>query len=151
MIKIVKLESKESLLFEEALILFNEYRKFYQQPSNVNSAKQFLSDRIDCNESDIFVAVKDDHAIGFMQLYRSFSSVGMSKIYILNDLYVDQNHRKIGVAKLLLDEAKKFAAENKATKLTLSTEKNNNAAQNLYESKGYLKDDKFFCYNLLIK
>lgn len=151
MIKIVKIDSTDSPLFAEAVILFDEYRKFYQQISDVNLAKEFLLSRVERDESDIFVAVlKDGCAVGFMQLYRSFSSIGLNKIYILNDLYVDENYRKIGVAKLLLEAAKKFAIEKKAAKLTLSTAKTNIPAQSLYELEGYLKDDEFFCYSLVV-
>ena len=48
-------------------------------------------------------------AIGFTQLYPSFSSLSLKSVWILNDLYVYEEYRKQGVGKMLLDAAKEFA------------------------------------------
>ena len=53
----------------------------------------FIADRIEREESDIFVALDGDTAGGFVQLYPSFCSVDAAKIYILYDLYVDASVR----------------------------------------------------------
>lgn len=147
--KIIKITSDSLELLKAASFLFNEYRKFYNQESDIKKAILFLQDRIKNNESEIFLCIDErNQAIGFMQLYKSFSSVGLRKIYILNDLYVDEKHREKGIGRLLINEAKKFAAENQITKITLTTAKTNKAAQNLYESEGYFRDNEYFVYNL---
>ncbi|MEO1522663.1 MAG: hypothetical protein AAFU78_18045 [Cyanobacteria bacterium J06633_2] len=71
--------------------LFDNYCVFYQQPSDLNAAKTFLRDRLQNSDSAIFVAVEDAlQIVGFTQLYPSFSSVSMERIWILNDLFVEQ-------------------------------------------------------------
>ena len=150
--KTIKITSDNLELLDAAGFLFNESRKFHNQESNIKKSTQFLLDRIKNNESEIFLCVDEQNqANGFMQLYKSFSSAGLRKIYILKDFYVDEKHRSKGVGRFLINEAKKFAIENQVTKITLTTAKTNQAAQNLYEAEGYIRDDEYFVYNLEIK
>lgn len=129
---------------EEIATLFDHYRMFYRQPSDVERAKQFLTERFQNKDSIIFMAVSEENkAIGFTQLYPSFSSVSTQRTYILNDLYVAETHRNKGVGEALMNRAKKFAIENGSKGLTLETEVTN-PAQHLYERLGWKKDtDKF--------
>ncbi len=73
--------------------LFDLYRQFYECPADLELATRFITERMDRQESDIFVAVEGDKAGGFVQLYASFCSVEAVKIYILYDLYVDAECR----------------------------------------------------------
>ncbi len=128
--------------------LFDAYRVFYGQPSDLSLAKSFLTARIAGNESVIFVAEKNDTLLGFVQLYPSFSSVSAKRTWILNDLFVAEAHREQGVAKGLMEAAKTLALETAAKGLTLQTQRDNVHAQKLYESLGYVKSDEFYHYSL---
>lgn len=132
--------------------LFDKYRVFYKQPSNVLEGKKYLEKRIENKQSVIFLAVDSQTktALGFVQLYPSFSSVALKKIWILNDLYVDQPARQRGVAKRLMQKAKEHALETGAARLTLQTGIENNHAQHLYEKIGYKRDDENYYYDLTL-
>ena len=150
--KVIKITADNFEFLDVAAFLFNEYRKFYNQESNIEKCKSFLLDRVNKKESEVFLCVDEiNQAVGFMQLYKGFSSVGLRKIYILNDLYVDKKSRGKGVGRFLINEAKKFAIENQVTKITLTTAKTNKVAQSLYESEGYVCEDEYLVYNLEIK
>jgi len=126
---------------EEIAQLFNAYRIFYDQESDLSAAKAFIQERLSHNDSVIFLANDiQNMAAGFVQLYPSFTSVGMEKIWILNDLYVDKNHRRKGVAQLLMNHAKEYAKETARVKLVLETGLDNQKAQLLYESQGWTKE-----------
>lgn len=135
---------------EELSHLFNEYRIFYQQTSDINRTKAFLFDRFEHRESVIFLVkeIESLKAVGFTQMYPSFSSVSMKRIWILNDLFVLDEFRRNGVAQLLLDAAKNYAIQTKAKGIELATAFDNNKAQKLYERNGYIKDDALFHYFL---
>ncbi len=150
MIDVLKLTDKNSKKLDEVANLFDQYRIFYNQESNYDAAKNFLLDRIKNKDSEIFFASEDEKILGFTQLYHSFSSVGLRKIIILNDLYVANEARSRGVAKALIKKVKDFCLENKITKITLSTQKNNKLAQNLYEAQGFINNDNFLTYNFEI-
>jgi len=124
--------------------LFNNYRVFYKQLSDLLRAEKFLSERFQQKDSVVFMAVSDEgEAMGFTQLYPSFSSVSTQRTYILNDLFVAAKHRKKGVGKALLERAKRFAIAEGAKGITLETEYDN-PAQKLYERLGWKKDIKTF-------
>ncbi|CAG9614726.1 hypothetical protein BACCIP111899_03959 [Bacillus rhizoplanae] len=128
--------------------LFNEYRMFYRQDSNIEEAEQFLRERLERKESIIFVAVEDGKYVGFTQLYPSFSSISMKELWILNDLFVQKDVRGTGIGKELLKAAKQFGLETGAKGLKLQTEVDNVTAQRLYVENGYIRDSRYFHYEL---
>ncbi len=136
---------------EQLLPLFEAYRKFYKQASNTDAAHDFLSNRFNKKDSILFMAFnKEKEAIGFTQLYPTFSSVTMEPTYILNDLFVASNYRGNKVGEKLLDHAKKFVINSNSKGLTLETDFNN-PAQELYERLGWEKDTKVLHYTWLNK
>lgn len=131
--------------------LFDAYRVFYERASDLAAAKAFLEDRFALEDSKIFLAGPEEgEAIAFAQLFPSFSSVAMRKIFILNDLYVAEAGRRSGVGKALLSAARDFAGESSAVRLSLKTAVDNFPAQQLYESVGYERDEAFYAYDLTI-
>ena len=131
--------------------LFDAYRVFYEAASNLRASHNFITERLARDESVIFLARDGDHAaIGFAQLYPSFESVHMQRLWILNDLFVDPYARIGGVGAALMAVAERFARENDAAGLTLSTAVDNHAAQRLYERAGYVRDEAFLVYNRML-
>lgn len=142
--KITKVEIKE------IIPLFDAYRVFYKMQSDLDAASKFLNDRINKKDSIIFGAYTNDKAVGFTQLYYTFSSVSLQKSLILNDLYVDYNFRKQSIGEQLLLTAKEFCKENKYKGLALETAIDN-PAQKLYEKLGWQKDLHAFHYFWQVK
>lgn len=130
--------------------LFDAYRMFYEQPSDVVAAFDFLHERMSNLESVVFLALskKDGKGLGFTQLYPSFSSVSLCRIWILYDLFVAPGARQSGVGRALMERAHQFAADTGAAYVELSTAKDNLKAQALYESMGYERDLMFYTYEL---
>jgi GNAT superfamily N-acetyltransferase len=91
--------------------------------------------------------VADGAIVGFTQLYPSFSSVSMKRLWVLNDLFVAPEARASGAGHALLDRAERWADETGAKGLTLSTQITNLTAQRLYEACGWTKDDEFLHYH----
>ena len=121
--------------------LFDAYRTFYRQPSDVAAAEAFLRARLVHGESVVFVA--EDAAgrpVGFTQLYPTFSSVRLRTLWVLNDLYVAAEARRQGVGRTLLDRAQAYAAETGACAVALATSESNATAQRLYDAAGYVRD-----------
>ena len=74
--------------------LFDGYRVFYGQPSDPVRAGAFLRERLERGDSHLLLAMDArGGALGFVQLYPSFTSVGTAPIEILNDLFVGQAAR----------------------------------------------------------
>ncbi|WBU89429.1 GNAT family N-acetyltransferase [Cellulophaga omnivescoria] len=125
--------------------LFNNYRIFYKQESNLEAATLFLKERLTKEQSHIFIAFKGVEAVGFTQLYTSYSSVSLLPIFILNDLFVDANHRSKNIGAALLQKAQEFCLFNNYKGIALETA-TNNPAQKLYEKLNWKKDTNSFHY-----
>ena len=139
-IKLAHIEDLDSLV-----PLFDAYRVFYKQDSDIELARHFLSNRLLKAESTIFLAKAEDKPVGFTQLYKTYSSVSALQSWILNDLYVLESERGKGIGEGLLKRAQKFALDNDAKGLALETAKDN-PAQKLYEKLGWEKDIEYLHY-----
>ncbi len=139
-IKLAQIEDLDSLA-----PLFDAYRVFYKQDSDLELAKHFLSNRLLKSESVIFLAKDDDRPLGFTQLYKTFSSVSAQHSWILNDLYVREDVRGKGIGEKLLKRAQKFALDDDAKGLALETG-SDNPAQKLYEKLGWEKETEYLHY-----
>ena len=132
--------------------LFDAYRQFYRQPSEPERARRFLLERFEHNQSVIFLAFvfyrSRAAATGFAQLYPSFSSGAMARIFILNDLFVAPEARGRGAGSALLQAAAEFGRSVGALRLVLSTEVTNTTAQSVYERLGWKRDTDFCVYRL---
>lgn len=128
--------------------LFDRYRQFYGQSSDVAGAGRFLAERMAREQSVILLAVDGDAAIGFVQLYSSFSSIRAAPTFILNDLYVEPGRRRGGAGRALVQAAAAMARQAGAVGLSLATGVENRAARNLYEQLGWTRETRFLEYGL---
>ena len=131
--------------------LFDAYRQFYKASSDIEASRQFIFDRLTNNESVIFLAMEGERALGFVQLYPLFASVALQSLWLLNDLFVVQSARKQGVGEILMKHAEQFAHETGSRGLFLRTATDNLPAQQLYEKCGWVRDDKFYRYDKILR
>ncbi|MGE0439969.1 MAG: N-acetyltransferase family protein [Gemmatimonadales bacterium] len=128
--------------------LFIGYRAFYRKPPEADRVRAFLSDRLRHQDSIVLLARLDGIAVGFTQLYPTFSSVSIGRAFVLNDLFVDPAARSHGVGRALLERAAAFARQEGALYLELATGVTNAGAQRLYEATGWVRDTDFYHYSL---
>lgn len=133
----------------DALVpLFDAYRRFYGHAPDPEGATRFLRDRFEHAQSVVFLATLDGNAVGFTQLYPIFSSTTMRRAFLLNDLYVAEAGRRTGAGRRLLEAAARHGRAVGAQSLMLQTARDNHAAQALYESAGWKRDQAFLVYEL---
>ncbi len=125
--------------------LFDAYRQFYKQSADLPNVRNFVKDRLTNNDSIFLLAFANGKAVGFTQLYHTFSSVSMKPFYILNDLFVVDNYRGHGAATALLNASKTLAEANGQKGVALETGIDN-PAQKLYERLEWKKDTDYFHY-----
>ena len=130
--------------------LFDSYRQFYGQPADAPRAYAFLAERFLRAESVVFLAFDRAQAIGFVQLYPSFSSIRTAPLIILNDLYVAHAARRAGAGQALVEAATAHAKAQGAAGLILSTATTNTPAQALYERLGWMRETGFYEYALTL-
>ena len=118
---------------DAALVLFKNYQEFYQV-ENVDEEKnrKHLQMLLENEEIGKLFLIGDNTYVGFATIYYSFSSRIAEKIAILNDLYVDKNHRRQGLGKLLMDHCFKYLKTCGITTVRWTTGQDNVTAQRLY-------------------
>jgi ribosomal protein S18 acetylase RimI-like enzyme len=121
--------------------LFDAYRVFYQETSDLERARNFLLERIQNFDSVIYLAYNGKKPLGFTQLYPSFSSVSTNRLWILNDLYVIAEARGLRVGERLIERAFQLARDTNAKGLQLETAHTNLSGQKLYERLGFERED----------
>ncbi|TXF74899.1 GNAT family N-acetyltransferase [Chryseobacterium sp.] len=126
--------------------LFDQYRIFYHKSSDIPAAENFLRDRIENNDSEIFVAEREDQLVGFVQLYPIFSSTRMKRYWLLNDLFVNENYRGNGFSKELLEVSKTLCKTSGASGILLETGKSNDIGNKLYPASGFESYDSVNFY-----
>lgn len=144
------IRNAEPIHLDALVRLFDLYRVFYKCDPDPVSTRSFLEKRISQADSKILCAFDQETMLGFTQLYPSFSSTEMQRIWILNDLFVDPAERRRGVGGALLEAAREFGKATGATYLSLETQRTNGTAQSLYESKGWERDEEFYTYELTL-
>lgn len=122
--------------------LFDEYRVFYDKKPDIEKAKSFIADRLKLEDSVIFLAETDEKKIaGFVQLYPLFSSTRMQRLWLLNDLFIDQKYRGKGLSKQLIEVSKELCKQTNSCGLILETAKTNAVGNALYPKAGFSLDD----------
>ena len=126
--------------------LFDQYRSFYHKESDLDAAENFLKERLENQDSEIFVAEENGILTGFTQLYPLFSSTRMKRYWLLNDLFVNENHRGKGHSKALIESAKELCRTSDSCGMYLETGKENMIGNQLYPSAGFKKYDEVNFY-----
>jgi GNAT superfamily N-acetyltransferase len=127
--------------------LFDQYRRFQGKAPDLGACRAFLRDRFDHAESVVFLAAMAEQPVGFAQLFPSFSSTALARVFILNDLFVAEHGRRAGVASAILAAVEEYGRSLGACRLSLNVAQRNAAAQRLYESKGWVRDGEFLMYH----
>jgi ribosomal protein S18 acetylase RimI-like enzyme len=151
--------------------LFRQYLRFYEQEVPDAEARAYLAARRDAGDSVLLVAVlrpegsrpgaggpegsrpeagkdapADGELVGFAQSYPTWSSVSLGRSWVLNDLFVSPAARGTGAGRALVRETCRRAKEAGAIRVSLATAWDNVAAQGLYESEGFVRDQHFHHY-----
>src|SRR5215213_1092059 len=122
-------------------VLFDGYRVFYLYETDIDSAIIFLKQRLENEESKIYVAESiNGKLVGFVQLYPVFSSTRMKKLWLLNDLFVLTEYRGQGISKALIQKAKGLCFSTDSCGLILETAKSNDIGNMLYPATGFSLD-----------
>ncbi len=142
MIRIIRADIDD---LQDLTPLFDSYRIFYKQTSDLAKAHNYLKRLMSNHECVVFLAYMEEQPIGFTLLYPTYSSVSMKPYYILNDLYVEEDFRGKGVASQLMERAKEHCRQFGFKGLALETAIDN-PAQKLYEKLQWKKDTHCFHY-----
>jgi len=140
----IRLATKDDTKFISEL-----YTEFYvynaaQQPQYYVPATEigkYPNTIIDSKDGDIIVAVADDVIVGFIHIEAdrtpSYPSVVPRRFACIVDFIVAEQHRKTGIGRLLLEEAKLWASSRQLEYLELTVLENNDVGRSFYERENF--------------
>ena len=129
------------------LPLVTAYRVFYEQKPDANRERELIEKHLTETRSVVFIAWAESKAVGFVQLFQTYSTVWLGPQLILEDLFVDPCVRRGGIASRLLGRAMEYAREIGSTGMFLETAIDNATAQAVYERAGWTREGRFYKYN----
>jgi ribosomal protein S18 acetylase RimI-like enzyme len=132
---------------EPLLPLVTAYREFYEQRADTASERTLIAGHLNAGTSTIFIAHLDGKAVGFVQLFQTYSTVWLGPSLLLEDLFVDPSARGAGIATKLLERALAHSREIAAVGMFLETAMDNVTAQRVYERAGWTREGRFYKYN----
>lgn len=134
---------------KQLAILFQQYRQLsisLEHRYSQREALNWLSQRLDDSTAAFIIAIEDTQLVGFITLYVGFSSIALKKYWVLNDLYVAEQARGRGIARKLMHRAQNYALDTGAKGLELETAIDNQIAQSLYQSLGFIENVRYKRY-----
>ena len=127
--------------------LLDEFRQLQGKESNLAACRDFLKERMNHGDSVVFLASIGTRPVGFAQLYPSYSTTALARVFILNDLYVSSAGRRAGTASALLSAIETYAWSFGACRVSLNVAQVNSTAQKLYLARGWSQDQEFFMFH----
>lgn len=110
---------------------------FYQRPKPpIEKIHNLIEVLLEKNRGIQYIAEQDGELVGFATLYFSFSTTKAEKITIMNDLFVVENVRGLGVAEALFKSCEEFTKENGYAHMAWVTTTDNKRAQKFYDKMG---------------
>ena len=140
---------------DDLVPLFEAYRVWYKKPANELKTRQFLTERILKHESIIFLIYTDGTSrdgreggacVGFTQLYPTFSTIRLARLWLLNDLFVAPEERGKGFSIALIEHVKDMAKKMGAAGVTLQTDLTNDIGNQLYPKMGFDLENTYYNY-----
>ena len=133
-----------SQLFHLSKLFFKEYsntHEFFFQIDVLHEEQviNYFRNFIDQQNKKVFIANEGNKIVGYIAVYFK-EQADFWKIKTVGDisgLMVNPEFRRKGIAKLLLEEAKRFLRENNVKYCTLFTSTNNYGALKFYEKCGF--------------
>ena len=140
----IRLATKDDI--ELISSLFTEFYEYNaaQQPQYYVAAKEigkYPNTIIDSKDGDIIVAVVDEVIVGFIHIEEDktppYPSIVPHKFACIVDFIVAEQHRKSGIGRLLLEEAKLWASSRQLEYLELMVLENNDVGRCFYERENF--------------
>jgi GNAT superfamily N-acetyltransferase len=124
---------------DDALPLLAGYQRFYAgRAQDDERNRAFLARFLDPSDDGLLLLARDadGRAVGFANLYWTFSSVSAEPHALMNDLFVSDEARGGNVGHALIEAAAAAARERGHRRMSWQTALDNRRAQRLYERFG---------------
>ena len=146
---LVEVRPIEAGEIEELLPLVAGYQTFYQAEPDFERNRMFFSRFVHPSPEGLLLgAWVEGRLAGFATLYWFFSSTKAAESVLMNDLYVREDVRGMGVGRALIAIALDQARQRGASHLEWFTAPDNQRAQRLYDSVPGATRSTWYAYEI---
>jgi ribosomal protein S18 acetylase RimI-like enzyme len=110
------------------------------QVTKNNLSEKYLAYFLSKDEHYLLVATEDSKPIGYILAYRLNRVDREQNMMFFYEIEVDQNHRRKGVGKALINFLKNICRQNNIMKMWVETNRSNIPAMKLYRSTGGIEN-----------
>ncbi len=128
--------------------LFDLYRQFFTQKSDLDVSARFLHERVEKGESVVLAAYDGETPAGFLQLYPLYSSWYAQRQWFLSDLYVAEAFRERGIGKKLVEACAEFGKASGGRAILVEIPFSEPHLAKFYGELGFARDEVFELYRL---
>lgn len=130
--------------------LWRQYQDFYKvQDIDAGRNRKFIAHLLTHpQDAVIFVWLDQGQAVAFGTVYITYASTVAGRVAVLNDLYVQPEQRRKGIAAALIDAAKAAVKDRDVAVMRWMTQAGNTAAQALYRKYG--QPSEWLLYSLKV-
>jgi GNAT superfamily N-acetyltransferase len=134
----VRIEPVAARQLDPLLPLIAAYQRFYEvEEIDTERNRSYFSRFTEPSEEGLLLgAWIEDDPVGFACLYWHKSSLSAGDTVLMNDLYVEEGQRGLGVGRKLIEASAKVTRERGVEILEWATAPDNERAQRLYDSFG---------------
>ena len=116
----------------------SEYNEL-KEDLNIENSVEHKKDEIESEDDFVFVAAEEDELIGVISatLEESVPIFSRGDKMTINDLFVEKDSRRSGVASKLIEKIEEIAEQQDVETIELSLDVENDAARLIYEEHGF--------------
>ena len=123
--------------FGAVAALFDDYRAHYGWRPSPQLTYAWLHAQVTRQAMTITAALRSGRACGFIAVSVMPASLALGAAWSVRDLYVAPAHRRMGIARVLLQHVVDDARQAGAHRVSLQTETGNTPALTLYAAAGF--------------
>ena len=109
------------------------------EPNSVNQENALKMIIENDGIGDIYVASLNNEIVGMVNILYTVSTALGAKVALMEDMIIDEKHRRNNIGSSLLKYAISFAKENGCQRVTILTDEDNIAAHEFYKKIGFQK------------
>jgi len=146
----IRIDAAAELDLPQLIGLFEAYRGFYGRAPDRDATRAFVRERIATRDTRFFLARERTTIVGFVHLQPFLDTLELRPMWVLEDIFVRPESRRLGVGAALMRHAESHARATGAHRMLLSTAWDNATAQRLYQAHGWHRDLTFWHYEKVV-
>lgn len=129
------------ILWKQMMDFHFKYDTYFELNDNaINKYHDYLSGNLKDKNKIVYVATENNKIVGYTSAFiEEYPPIYLFEKYVMvNEICIDQNCRRKGIGKLLLNEIYKFAEKNNIQRIECQVAVKNHVSQNFWQKNNFI-------------